>query len=321
MTNYQTITTLAIISIAIISCHVPTLNDQIGTMHLSIDAMNVKTLEPNISLDPANYHIAGFGPSGESFDIDTAEASVDVPDLLIGEWNILVSAENSSGHLIGQGSSPVLIRTGTVEPVSIFVSPVDGTGTFDLAVTWNPAAVDIAGIEGELLDTEGVSRPLTFDVLTGSARHIGGILDSGYYTLVVQLKDNGIPVMGAVEVTRIVSGAITAGSYDFTDINQPGGSVQINITPNMEDPVEVAISGQVPELTLNSSMTITASTPSESTAVIYAWYLNGVSITLGNSITLGQTLEPGYYRVDVTAFTTDGRRAGSTTHQFTVLEG
>ena len=54
--------------------------------------------------------------------------------------------------------------------------------------------------------------------------------------------------------------------------------------------------------------------------VIYTWYINGESRAIGDSYTLGSDLAVGTYRLDVTAFTADGSRAGSATHTFTVLE-
>jgi hypothetical protein len=54
--------------------------------------------------------------------------------------------------------------------------------------------------------------------------------------------------------------------------------------------------------------------------VTYIWYLNGESKTAGVSpnLTLGSALAAGYYRLDVTAFTAQGLRAGAATHRFTV---
>ena len=68
-------------------------------------------------------------------------------------------------------------------------------------------------------------------------------------------------------------------------------------------------------------MTVTASAPGETGNVVYAWYLNGESKAAGESYTLGSALDPGIYRLDVTAFLADGSRAGSATHTFHVEEG
>ena len=67
-------------------------------------------------------------------------------------------------------------------------------------------------------------------------------------------------------------------------------------------------------------MTVTAEAGGV-TDVHYTWYLNGVSQESGTSTyTTNSALSPGLYRLDVTGFTADGTRAGSTTHNFTVTE-
>lgn len=321
MNNYIAIATTVVFAILVASCQSPTIDNQRGAVHLSIDRMNIKTLEPEISLVPANYHIAGYGPGGEQFEIDTAEANIQIHELVIGKWEIFVSAVNTTNQLIGQGSDTVIVHTGTIEPVSIAISPIEGTGTFDLAVDWNPTDVDIPGVEGELMDAFGNAQPLSFLVNSGSALSSRGIVGNGYYTLLVKLVDNDIPVMGAVEVVRIVSGAVTTGKYDFTNINRPGGSISVNITLEMEDPIDIVLAGQQPELTPGASMTLSASAPAESTGIVYVWYINGASVATGDTIDIGSNLAPGYYRADVTGFTTDGSRAGSATHQFVITEG
>ena len=53
---------------------------------------------------------------------------------------------------------------------------------------------------------------------------------------------------------------------------------------------------------------------------MYVWYINGNSVAIGASYTTPTDLAPGVYRIDVTAFTTDGSRAGSATYTFKVLD-
>jgi len=68
-------------------------------------------------------------------------------------------------------------------------------------------------------------------------------------------------------------------------------------------------------------MTATASVGDGTQNVTYVWYLNGVwqPTAAGSSYTFGSNLGLGYYRLDVTAFTTDGTRAGSATASFQVV--
>jgi len=62
-------------------------------------------------------------------------------------------------------------------------------------------------------------------------------------------------------------------------------------------------------------MTVTASVAGSVGNVIYVWYLNGESKATGSntnpSFTFGSSLPAGVYRLDVTAFTADGKRAGA----------
>ena len=136
----------------------------------------------------------------------------------------------------------------------------------------------------------------------------------------LQLKDNGLLAMGAVEMVRIVKDQITSGQFEFYETNGPGGNITISITPELNDPLAVTMGGQVAEIYLGETMTVTASVPPEVGNVVYAWYINGESRATGPSYTLGSDLAVGIYRLDVTAFTADGSRAGSATYTFQVLE-
>jgi hypothetical protein len=292
-----------------------------GTVRLQINTLGINTLEPAISKNPVNYSITGYGPRGTSFDIETSEASVQIDELLIGEWNIIIHAQNETGSLIGQGSGPAFARPGTVETISIPISPIDAGGSFSLGVYWTPMSPDVPGVEAELIDASGGSLPLSFAVDSSGAVSSSELLDSGYYTLAVQLTNNGIPVMGMAEVVRIMTGALTTSQYNFMNVDKPGDPISGNITPLVDDAIEVAVTGQQLEIPMGSSMALKASAPSETTEIVYAWYLNGATLAIGSEVNIGADLDPGYYRVNVTAFTTDGKSAGSTTHEFIVQEG
>jgi hypothetical protein len=129
--------------------------------------------------------------------------------------------------------------------------------------------------------------------------------------------------MGAVEVARIVQNEVTSGTFEFFDINIYGGSITAHITPEMNNPVIITLSGTKDEIYNGETMTVQASTPSETGTMVYMWYLNGSIIqatpSQGSSTCLISGLDPGYYRLDVTAFTADGKRGGSASHTFTVL--
>ena len=166
-------------------------------------------------------------------------------------------------------------------------------GTLDLAVTWDPASVDSPSVQSQLVPSQGTPIDLAFTMPSpGEARYSNGAIPNGYYTLVVKLLDNGQLVMGAVDVVRIVAGETTSGAIDFTDVNQGTGTISVSITLQMNEPVQVTMSGHATELSTGHPMTVTASVPAGLGNATYVWYLNGVSVGMGSSITLNDSCEP-----------------------------
>ena len=220
------------------------------------------------------------------------------------------------------GNGTAAVVTGQQTSLAITVTPLPGTGTLDLDVTWTAADVQTSSIDAQLLPSTGSAIPLAFTLGTGSASCLKTGIASGYYTLTLKLLDNGVLVMGAVEVVRIVTGQTTYGLFDFTQVNKGTGGIVVSITPLKGDPIAVAMPGQAATLAPGASMTVTATVPTSVGNVTYVWYLNGEPKATGSSaspsFTVGSTLASGFYRLDVTSFTADGQRAGAASHSFTI---
>jgi DNA-binding beta-propeller fold protein YncE len=267
-------------------------------------------------MNPVSYTVTGSGPGGATFSQTTTGAAVTVNSLAFGSWNITVNALNSDGTLIGSGQAAASVHTGQTTTVAISVVPLTGNGSLNLTVSWTASQVETPSIVASLTPPTGPATTLSFSINGSQATYSSTTIPAGYQTLTVQLMDNGIAVMGAVEVVRIVAGQTTSGTYAFTNVNQPGGSVQVNITPALADPIPVSISGVPATIGAGTSITATASVSDGTTGVVYVWYLNGVSVGTGASLTFGSALAAGYYRLDVTAYTST--RAGSATASFQV---
>ncbi len=292
-----------------------------GSLIISINSDGSKALVPDLDMNPAGYTISGNGPNGSSFSESTATSPLVIPGLDFGDWTVTVDALNAAGTIIGRGQGAATVRVGQTQALNITVTPLDGYGTLDLTVLWTPADTENPSVEAQLVPPSGSIIDLIFSITApGTATYSNSTIPTGYYTLVLQLKDSGLLVMGAVDMVRIVKDQITSGQFEFYEINGPGGNITINITPELNDPITVTMGGQVAEIYLGETMTITASVPPEVGNVVYAWYINGESRATGPSYTLGSDLTVGIYRLDVTAFTADGSRAGSATHTFNVLE-
>lgn len=292
-----------------------------ASLVIQIDSASVKTLVPPISMSPSSYQVSGSGPDGATFSMTTSETQVAVADLAFGDWTITVDAKNEQGTVIGRGQSGIQLQSGAAQSVSIRVVPLDGTGTLQLDVSWTASDVQAPSVTAQLTPSSGSAISLSFTLGAGSATCTRSSIPTGYYTLDLQLRDNGTMVMGAVEIVRIVKDQTTAGTFAFTEINQEAGSsVQVNITPEMQDPIPVTLSGQAPEILAGGTMTVTASVPAEVGNVVYTWYLNSQSKATGASYTVGSGLDAGFYRLDVTTFSAAGTRAGSASHLFHVID-
>jgi hypothetical protein len=281
--------------------------------------MGSKTLLPPIDMEPASYTITGVGPGDRSFTETTVTGAVTVTNLAHGPWTITVEALNAEGTIVGRGVGSVVVSAGKTVSLQVTVLPLEGFGTLQLTVNWNAADTESPAVTAQLLPSSGTAINLGFTIQSpGVAVCSKTDIGTGYYTLTVELRDSGILVMGAMEVARIVKDQTTSGTFDFTQINVATGNITVNITPALADPITVTLSGQQASLASGAQMTVSTAVPPGTGNVSCAWYLNGVSKATGASFTVGAGLGPGVYRLDVSVFSADGKRAGSASHTFQV---
>ena len=280
-----------------------------GSLSININSDGSKALLPGLDMNPASYIISGTGPGGSGFSESTDVSPLVIAGLDFGDWTVTVDALNAGGIIIGRGQGTTTIHTGQSQAITIVVTPLDGYGTLDLTLLWTAADTENPSIEAQLIPQAGSTINLSFTIQSpGTATFNESTIPTGYYTLVLQLKDNDILVMGAVEMVRILKDQITSGQFEFYNINGPGANIEISIAPELNDPITVTLSGQIDNIYTGESMTVTASVPPDTGNVIYTWYINGESRAIGDSYTLGSDLAVGTYRLDVTAFTADGSR-------------
>ena len=282
------------------------------------DSQLAYTLVPAIDMTPASYAITGRGPDGATFAQTTASGPVQIPDLAVGAWAVTVEAVNSAAKIIGDGTTAVTLKAGTLGTATIHVKPLTGYGTLQLTVNWPAAQVTSASVTAQLVPAAGATRTLTFTLGSGTASSATADIPTGYHTLSLQVLDGGVLVAGAIEIVRIVKDESTGGTFTFTQVNPAPANMQVSITPEMANPLTVTLSGQRASVVEGTGFTVQASVAGVTGNVVYTWYLNSGFRTTGTSLAVPASLAPGAYRIDVTAFTADGLRAGSATSSFTV---
>lgn len=309
--------------LAMASCQSP-LAHPTGSLRVTLGDEVSRTLSPTISMVPVSYELYGVGPSGSTFEVTVTDgATTTLSALAFGSWTVSATAKNASGVAIGVGSGTVVVHSNTMANLAITVTPYAGFGTLSLSLDWPAAQVDVAQIVASLLPSVGMVRPLSFtvDAPSGSASFSATDVPTGYHTLSLQLKDNGALTMGAVEVVRIVEGQTTTGAYHFINLNQATGGIQVNLSPEMADPLTVTIGGGAATKSANQSLALSATVAETDVNATFVWYVNGEAVGTGALWTMDDSWALGHYRVDVTAFSADGKRAGSQTHALTVVDG
>jgi hypothetical protein len=291
-------------------------------MILNVDpGYQTNTVVPDISMSPSDYEFHGDGPNGDNFNINNEQLPIYQRGLESGEWTISVNVKNNSDIIIAQGTQGVSIHPGEIITCQIPIRPVLGHGILNVSVLWNEADIDLPSLQGRLTLDNGTSMAMDFGTLNpGSAQCILENIPTGYHTLIIQLLDNDVHVAGAVEVIRIIDSQTSFADFEFFNLNETDGDVSIVLTPQMDEPLNIELAGQADEILEGEIMTVTATVPGDVGPVEYIWYLNGEYKNTGDTLITENTLRPGVYRLDVAAFTSDHRRAGSLTHTFTVIE-
>lgn len=316
--------TVTTILLTLLSCPAPPSGvppSDTGMLNLELSSLGISEgmLVPEMDVTIADYTITGAGPGGGTFSSTTADQSVSAGPLAPGEWNITATAHNAGGDTLGEGEGSITIKCGAASTVSIDLCTFPGLGAFDFTVLWDSGTIADPSVSGWLIPWRGrfIRLPFTISADGTAACRVESVR-SGFYLLFVKLSNNGVLAHGAVFFVWIVPGRVTAGTIDFRSHTPAEGAVTVNVSLETADPLSVEMTGQAEEVPQGLSMTVVASTADTADNVMYVWYVNGESVGAGETIDVGSDLAVGVYRLDVTGFTADGKRAGSATAMFRV---
>lgn len=295
---------------------IPDLNTGTLVINLQSDAVTARTLLPDISMNIASYKIIGSGPDGETFTTEVGNvSSFSKKHLQEGSWTIVIEAYNAGDAQtdpvkIGQGEKTTTIQPAVINNVEITVSPVTGTGVFDLTINWEETLIN-PSLDFTLTNESDTTVPESESFSTTGLQGTLHIPDlaTGYYLLQVTLKEDGVPVGYTTETLRIIDSQTTSGELEI--IVDHTGDLALSITEMMDNPIDVTLTGAVSILEIDTDMTVTAET-SES-ADTYAWYLNGIRLegNTGTSITIGTGLEQSKYRLTCVVWKSNVLSSGS----------
>jgi hypothetical protein len=306
-----------VLVIAFVGCRFP--QWLTGDLVINTDSSQAKTLLPAVSMDIADYEVSGDGPSSETFLTNSSTGNTEMANLVAGEWLISVKAMNADGTVIADGSTTTTVPAGGTANAAVTVTPLAGTGALNLTVSWPSGVLASPSVAGTITDPSGLAQDLSFTISGSEATTSVTGLSAGYHTLSVQVLDSGVVAAGGMEVARILADTTTTGTMTFQNVRPADGDVIVDITPDVDEPLTVSITGQVASIDQGTAMSVTASVSPDPGSVGYTWYLDGAKIGTGATISVGSTLDPGTYRLDVSAVSSDGTQGGSTGCTFDVI--
>lgn len=302
-----------------------TLTDEGGTLTIKIteDDVSTRTIVPSLSMEIATYDIYGQGPLGEAVEsTGVIETTNNWSDLAEGSWDIQVDARNESGIIIATGQTTVEVFQGQVTNATVMVQTITGIGSINLSMTWPVNTLISPVISATLTPLNGSPITLPFIISGNTATYTSNNLTNGYYQLDIHLYESGEgdPAWGMTSAVRIVTGQSTEAFFDIQDFNvvTPEGNIQVQINADLQNPLEITLSGINNRLFLGSDMTV-ESTVSD-TPDSYQWYLDGNLLEgeTNSSITIGSNLSTGTYNLNL--LVTLGNIYSSTGFSFSVSE-
>ncbi|TVR53590.1 MAG: fibronectin type III domain-containing protein [Spirochaetaceae bacterium] len=178
---------------------------------------------------PDSYLFTGTGPDGKTFSITSADGSVTVPALVAGVWVVQVTVFNSDGVAVLTGESTVTVEPDSELSLTMELDVVEGAGSLQLDLGWNPAHTVTPYAELQLVSADGESAAYAIPIQSpGSATRLVSDIPAGVYTYSVVLLDSGQPVMGRADTVRILAGVTAVVSYEFSEINKAGLAVPVS---------------------------------------------------------------------------------------------
>jgi len=273
------------------SCAFPPYKTGTGTVVFRVgEAMNAKSLEPSINMDITHYLISGTGPTEivTEFQVDKPVTDpVEINLLEVGEWTFVAKGMNDDDIQIGEDTTIVTIIARETVDAYLTLVPLPGTGTLSIDVSWTPSdIIQEPSIESSL--NKIVSGALTGEVDisgdyiidTDNVTYLSSTIATGWHLFKMILKDTGNAVFAWVDIARIVKDEITEGikTLSIDDINElKTGKVSIDLLEDMDDPINITMSGRISPLSPNTDCVLSVFTEP---GVSFMWFQDAEETTI-----------------------------------------
>jgi 6-phosphogluconolactonase (cycloisomerase 2 family) len=280
-----------------------------------------RTVGPELEMSVASVEFSGTGPGGAVFSFTTEEDSVYAAGIRPGVWAVRAIGRNAAGTEVVRGEASLEAVPFQENGCEIVLRPLDGTGSLQIAVSWEDGALYRPEVTGSLLPVTGDPLTPVFTVDGAAAAASVPQLDAGYYLLTVGVFDGGSRVGGFTEIVRILAEYPTLVSvslaYDTSEI-----SISLGCRVELDNPIPLVIDGPTYTVVAGDSLSFACVVPADTgvqSPCPVSWYLNGEPYAeTDGSLVLDTAEFPRFNRLDAAVFSRTGTRSGSASFEFTV---
>lgn len=196
-----------------------------GLLKINFGQSGSKSILPSADdLTITHYDVNASGPDNHTFEVlNTTQTSIEKSGINFGLWTITVYGKNAQGIVIAAGSEDIVMENSNAT-ININLLPLAGEGSLTIDVSWPVDVIDNPTITATLKKLGETAQAIPFPVIaTNQVPYEYSVIDSGSYTLVIALSNNGITVATIIESIIVLQDITTNATIALSsnEINQP----------------------------------------------------------------------------------------------------
>lgn len=258
-----------------------------------------KAITPAAAWTPSTFTIAGEGPGGAVFEVESAAKNAEV-HIIPGEWLISAKGFAAGGIQVAAGSSACTLQAGRTTAVSLVLYPLAGVGNLEITVSMNLVPAAGARLAGELVycglpgsqpPAERTARPIDAPAEQPAISFAG--IEAGHYALSLRLLDSDGVVSGGSADSVVVAAGFTTSGTCAIELGTPTAEVSAAVFSNEPlPPPLLSVSHRVAASKCPMPLAISRASAQGGEAIGARWYLNGVSAGAGIAVADGSGILP-----------------------------
>lgn len=253
-----------------------------GTLKLTIHTEGIKTITLNDnSLDITKFTISGKGPGDKTFAVDTTSASISIPGIVLGNWNVKVQGYNIRGKEVASGEKSFTLTSSQLSQ-SIVITSKEANGSLQLKYEWDSDVTEPVlniTLTPHLNPEQELKKIIRAQTGSTSCTVSVSELKTGFYLLKTKLLNGETEISGCVEAVRIVNSEKTTGTISFiTSSSYSSELTSLNVFRSDNENLTGHLSGTTGKINAGEELhldLILDSSYSSSENCSLTWFLDG----------------------------------------------